>query len=75
MLTPNLHGAIGGIVANPGVLLALGAALTLIWLGAALLSALRRRSSRVTPRTLIHRVRDDSEGERIRSHLLACPRD
>jgi len=43
MLTPNLHGAIGGIVANPGVLLALGAALTLIWLGAALLSALRRK--------------------------------
>jgi hypothetical protein len=43
MLTPNFDGAIGGIVANPGVLLALGAALTVVWLVAALVSALRRK--------------------------------
>jgi hypothetical protein len=43
MLTPKFHGAVGRIVANPGVLLALGAALTVVWLLAALISALRRR--------------------------------
>jgi hypothetical protein len=43
MLTPTFHGALGRIVANPGVLLALGAALTVVWLIAALVSAHRRR--------------------------------
>jgi hypothetical protein len=43
MLTPNFHGTIGQIVANPGGLLAMGAALTVVWLLAALISALRRR--------------------------------
>jgi hypothetical protein len=42
-MTVNFHGAIGGIVANAGVLLALGAALTVVWLLAALISAHRRR--------------------------------
>jgi hypothetical protein len=43
-MTLNLHWAFGGILANKGVLLALGAALTVVWLVAALVSALRRRA-------------------------------
>jgi hypothetical protein len=43
MLTPNFRGTIGGIFANPDRLLALGAALTVVWLVAALISAVLRR--------------------------------
>jgi hypothetical protein len=46
MLTPSFRGTIGHIVANPGGLLALGAALTVVWLLAALISALRRRKAK-----------------------------
>ena len=46
MLTPTLGGTLGHIVANPGGLLALGAALTVVWLLAALISALRRRKAK-----------------------------
>jgi hypothetical protein len=43
MQTLNFRGAFAGIIANKGVLLALGAALTVVWLLAALISALRRK--------------------------------
>jgi hypothetical protein len=42
-MTVNLHGIVGVILAQPGILLALGAALTVVWLAAALISALRRK--------------------------------
>jgi hypothetical protein len=44
MQTLNFHSAVDGLLAHEGVVLALGTALTVIWLVAALVSALRRKA-------------------------------